>query len=230
MKTIGDIKVISVDLFRTLAMVDDGYSYVWQTFLQDRYEPELGQKYWDRTTEILLARLDEAAAVLEPFKTTGAIFAESYAQCFQEIGLQYDPYCAAETLFEIHKLGRFYPDARPFLEKATQRFEVCLASDCDMRMLEGLDQLFAFKKIFASEELRAYKAHPRFFSQVLDYYQIQPQQLLHIGDSKMDILTPARMGILTCWLNRAGLPSWKYPVQPDFIVKSLMDVLPIVGL
>ena len=97
-------------------------------------------------------------------------------------------------------------------------------------MLEGLDRLFVFEKVFASEELRAYKAHPRFFSQVLEFYKLEPANILHIGDSKMDILTPGRMGLQTCWLNRSDNLTWNYDVKPDYEVESLLEILDILNI
>jgi FMN phosphatase YigB (HAD superfamily) len=75
--------------------------------------------------------------------------------------------------------------------------------------------------------LRAYKANPRFFTQVLDFYQLQPGNILHIGDARSDILTPTQMGIQTCWLNRTG-KTWQNEIKPDYEVKSLLEVLDIL--
>jgi HAD superfamily hydrolase (TIGR01493 family) len=229
MKNISDIKVISVDLFRTLAKVDDGYDFVWRAFLGEKYTRDLGQCYWSRTTEILLAKLDQAAACLEPFKNVRDIFAESYSQYFKEINIDYDPFSAAEMLFEVHKLEHFYEDSRPFLENISRYYRVCLSTDADSRMLKGIDQLFNFEKIFVSEELRAYKSNPHFFNQVMDFYQLKPENILHIGDSKMDIITPGSMGLQTCWLNRTG-KTWKYDIKPDYQVKSLLEILKILQI
>jgi HAD superfamily hydrolase (TIGR01509 family) len=229
MQNVSEIKVISVDLFRTLAKTDVNYEQVWKTFLGDRYSSDLGRRYWDRTSEILFARLEQAALQLEPFKTTRDVFAESYRQCFTEIGLDYDPDSAAETLIESHQLEHFYEDAGPFLKSVSTKYRVCLATDCDTRMTAGLERLFHFEKVFISEEMRSYKAHPRFFSQVLDYYGLQPQNILHIGDSRMDILTPGRLGLQTCWLNRGAQP-WQYEFKPDYQVQSLIEILPVLGL
>jgi FMN hydrolase / 5-amino-6-(5-phospho-D-ribitylamino)uracil phosphatase len=227
MKNISDIKVISVDLFRTLAKMDDGYDNVWRTFLGDKYTDTLARRYWDGTSEVLFSKLDQAAACLEPFKTTRDIFAESYSQYFREIELDYDPDSAAETLILNHRLKNFFEDAKPFLESVARYYEVCLSTDCDTRMLESIDKLYIFNKMFVSEELRAYKAHPLFFTKVLGYYRLKPENILHIGDSKMDIITPGRMGLQTCWLNRTG-NTWQYDIKPDYQVKSLSEILKVL--
>jgi FMN hydrolase / 5-amino-6-(5-phospho-D-ribitylamino)uracil phosphatase len=227
MKNISDIKVISVDLFRTLVKVDDGYDFIWRAFLGEKYTRDLGMCYWDKTTEILLAKLDQAAAGQEPFKNVKTIFTDSYAQYFQEIKVDFSPEAAAEMLFEVHKLEHFYEDAALFLEAVKKHYQVCLSTDADSRMLNGIERLFKFEKIFVSEELRAYKANPRFFNQVLAYFQVEPHNILHIGDARADILTPAKMGLQTCWLNRHG-KVWQYEIKPDYEVSSLLEVLDIL--
>lgn len=229
MKNTSDIKVISIDLFRTLAKMDDGYDKVWRTFLGGKYTDELARRYWEGTSEVLFTKLDQAAACLEPFKTTRHIFSESYAQYFKEIELDYNPDSAAETLILNHRLEHFFEDARPFLETVARYYAVCLSTDCDTCMLEGIDRLYAFKKMFVSEELQAYKAHPLFFTKVLEYYRLKPENILHIGDSKMDIITPGRMGLQTCWLNRTG-KTWQYDIKPDYQVKSLLEILKILQI
>ena len=69
-----------------------------------------------------------------------------------------------------------------------------------------------------------YKLNPGFFRYIIDYYNLPPANMLHIGDSKSDIITPKQLGIRTCWLNRRNL-KWDHAVKPDFEVKSLLEIL-----
>ncbi len=229
MDNISAIKVISTDLFRTLVKVDENREAVWRTLMGEHYEDEIAREYWDRSTEILFKNLDAAAARLNPFKKIRDIFIESYTELFAEINFQYDPRSATETMFQGHKLGHLFDDTRPFLQSAGSRYPVCLSTDCDNDMLDGIEHIYRFDKIFVSEQMKTYKAHPRFFTQVLQHYRLKPENILHIGDAKSDILTPKKLGIQTCWLNRYGEP-WKPEVKPDFEVKSLLDILEILDI
>ncbi len=229
MNPISTIKVISIDLFRTLVKVDENREFIWRTFLGENYDDKMAQGYWDRATAILLNTLDGAAANLDPFKNIRDIFIESYALLFEEINFQYDPRAAAETLFQGHKLDQLFDDTRPFLQAVGNRYPVCLSTDCDSEMLEGIEKIYEFDKIFISEQMRAYKGHPLFFTQVLEHYRIRPENILHIGDSKADILTPKQLGLQTCWLNRSE-EQWKHEIQPDFEVNSLLDILEILDI
>jgi FMN phosphatase YigB (HAD superfamily) len=96
-------------------------------------------------------------------------------------------------------------------------------------MLDGVGQLYPFKHIFVSESLEAYKLNPKFFQHVIRHCNLQPREILHIGDSKSDIIAPVQLEIKTCWLNRGHQP-WLHPSKPDFEVHSLLEVLDLLGL
>jgi HAD superfamily hydrolase (TIGR01549 family) len=227
MNKISNIKVISIDLFRTLVDIDLSVESVWKIFLKEKYTPDLGLKYWNRATEIVLKNLFAAAVDDSQFKNTRSIFEDTYSALFKEIDLDYDAKAAAGTLIEGHKPKRLFEDALPFLETAGKKYPICLSTDCDIEMLDGVSEIYSFDKVFISEELKAYKLNPRFFTHLIRQYNLKPHEILHIGDSQQDITTPKKLGLLTCWLNRHDSP-WKETIQPDFEVKSLTDILDIL--
>ncbi len=224
---LSDITLISVDLFRTLIDVDRSLPQVWKIFLGECYTPELGEKYWDRATEIVMGLLDEAALDDQHFRSAKIIYQETYSRLFKEIKLDFDPGQAAAALIRGHQVNRLFTDAAPFLKKVGNKFPVILSTDADIDMLTGIDRIYPFDHIFISEELRTYKHNPRFFREVTAYYGLQPKNILHIGDSYHDIVTPAKEGIVTCWLNRHERV-WQHATTPDFTVKSLMEILPLI--
>jgi putative hydrolase of the HAD superfamily len=227
MKKAANIKVISIDLYRTLVDIDFNVESVWKVFLGEKYTADLGLRYWNRATEIVLKNLFAAALDDKNFKSTRTIFTETYTSLFKEISLDYDPQKAAGTLIEGHKASNLFPDAVPFLAKAGRKYPICLSTDSDVEMLAGISEIYPFDNLFISEELKAYKLNPRFFRKLIDHYQTEPANILHIGDSQQDIVTPKKLGMATCWLNRHN-HDWKHAVKPDFEVNSLMDVLDIL--
>jgi putative hydrolase of the HAD superfamily len=94
-------------------------------------------------------------------------------------------------------------------------------------MLENINDIYPFNNRFISEELQVYKPNPLFFKHVLNQYKVKPENILHIGDSKSDIMTPTKLGIQTCWLNRRDL-KWKDATKPNFEVKTLLEILDIL--
>ena len=121
-----NIKLISIDLFRTLVDVDSGLESVWKVFLKESYSIELGKKYWDRATEIVLEQLYASAMDYQHFKKTRTIYEDTYTTLFKEIRLDFDPKSAAGALIEGHRAGNFFSDAKPFLEAIGKKYPVCL--------------------------------------------------------------------------------------------------------
>lgn len=224
---IPTIKLISVDLFQTLVRLDETRDQAWQLFLGDRYSSGLARQYWDRTSEILSQKFYETALDNHSFKNSRTIIEESYAAIFQEINCRFDPHQAGNVLISMHRRNTPYADALPFLQAAGKRYPICLSTDSDLEMITTAGNMYSFDKIFISEELRAYKYDPRFFRHVIGHYGLNPENILHIGDSQSDIITPKNLGVLTCWLNRDNKP-WPHAVQPDFTVKSLLEVVDII--
>jgi FMN hydrolase / 5-amino-6-(5-phospho-D-ribitylamino)uracil phosphatase len=223
----ANIRLISIDLFQTLVRLDGTRDQTWKLFLKDRYSSELARKYWDRTSEILFQKFNKTATGNQGFKSSRTIFEESYALVFNEINCDYDPHQAGNILIEMHRRNTPYADALPFLLAAGKKCPVCLSTDCDLDMITGIRKLYAFDMIFTSEELQAYKLNPQFFQHVICHYGLKPENILHIGDSLSDIITPKKLGIHTCWLNREN-KNWPHEVRPDFEVKSLMEVMDIL--
>lgn len=221
---INDVKIISLDVFRTLIPVDVSYENVWSKFLGKKYTDDEGLRNWDRGTEILLEKLSSAAQETNHFKNTRTIFEETYTQLFREIKLDFNPVVAAGILMEVHRIDKYYDDVRPFLKAVGKKHIICLSTDCDKEMLADINALYPFDNIFISEQLQAYKANPKFFTQVISHYGVKPGDILHIGDSQSDVVTPKMLGMLTCWLNRDG-SKWSHKVKPDFEVASLSDVV-----
>ena len=227
MNKLSSIKIISLDLFHTLISVNESYDYVWKEFLKENYTDEFAKKYWDRATEIVLENLYKAALNEDKFINVRSIFENAYTQIFSEIHLDYDPRLAASVLIQGHKMNRLYDDVKPFIKKIKYKYTICLSTDCDTEMLGNVNELYDFDKLFVSEDLQAYKLNPKFFKHVIKHYDVSPENILHIGDSKSDIIAPKQLGIITCWLNRNN-HKWDQPVKPDIEVKSLLEILEIL--
>jgi len=218
-----NIKIISLDLFRTIVSVDESIEYVWREFLKENYTEEFAGKYWERANEIVLENLQQAALNKDKFVNVRSIFETSYTQIFSEIHLDYDPKLAAGILIQGHKMNRFFNDVKPFFKELKHKYTVCLSTDCDNEMLGNINQLYDFDKLFVSEDLKTYKLNPKFFKHVIEYYHVSPENILHVGDGNSDIIAPKQLGIKTCWLNRNN-HQWDQSVKPDFEVNSLLEI------
>lgn len=88
-----------------------------------------------------------------------------------------------------------------------------------------------FDNVFLSEKLKAYKGHSngKIFKAVLNHYNINPNKVLHIGDSSSDIYGADRVGIDTCWINRNNYNK-RFDLEPTFQIESLYDLFPILEI
>jgi putative hydrolase of the HAD superfamily len=167
--------------------------------------------------------LHQAALNEDKFVNVRSIFENSYTQIFSEIHLDYDPKRAAGILIQGHKMNRLFDDVKPFFKELKHKYTICLSTDCDTEMLENINEIYDFDNLFVSEDLKTYKLNSNYFKHVINYYNVFPENILHIGDGKSDIIAPKQLGIKTCWLNRTN-HKWDHAVKPDFEVKSLLEI------
>jgi FMN hydrolase / 5-amino-6-(5-phospho-D-ribitylamino)uracil phosphatase len=224
------IKIISVDMFGTLANTDSIKYEVWREFLKDKYSDQLAETYWNRATEVLYKYYEKLACDRGHFYLTRKSFELAYAELFREIGLDFNPDEAAQILAHYHSVSALHNDGPSFLRAVREQYKVCLSSDADEDMLGTLRQSFEFDHVFSSEQLQCYKAsnNGQFFTAIVDYYKVKPEEIIHIGDGKPETVNAKKAGLRTCWLNRKG-SRWTENVKPDYEVQTLIDLIPILG-
>jgi FMN hydrolase / 5-amino-6-(5-phospho-D-ribitylamino)uracil phosphatase len=223
-------KVISIDMFGTLADTDSIRYRVWREFLKERYTDQLADTYWDRGNELVFKSYETLAMDKERYFPARRSFEIAYSALFSEIGLDFNPEEAARVLAVYHSLSTPHPDVSPFLRTIGRHYPVCLSSDTDSDMLGPLTTLYPFDHIFTSEKLQCYKANNdgRFFSAVVDHYKVKPEVIFHIGDGRLETVSARNAGLTACWLNR-NRTSWNHETRPDYEVKSLLETIPIIN-
>jgi len=223
------IKIVSSDMFQTLVNVNSRKEAVWEIFLKDQFTTARAEAYWDLSTQLLFDYFEQHISKSDDFITVKTIFSKCYSHVFAQIKLDFNPVEAADILAYQHTLSTPYDDAAVFLDTVGKKYPICIASDTDNDMLGSLKDLYEFDNVFTSESLKSYKLDPknRFFLYVLDYYNIEPHQIIHIGDSASDILGAHNVGINTCWLNRTG-KTWSYDIKPDMEISTLSQVVSIL--
>ena len=99
-----------------------------------------------------------------------------------------------------------YPEVPEILEKLQPRFELAVVSNFDGRLRMIFEQLGVskfFKQVFLSSELGADKPDPEIFRRALNVIQLQPHEVLHVGDdSERDWKAAASAGLSIFELDR----------------------------
>jgi len=160
-----------------------------------------------------------------------SLFTPCFLEITKELGIDFNPDEAVRIFLDEHGRATSYEDATMFFQLIGDSIPVCLVSDADNEMILPLLERFKFDKVFISEKVRSYKNEPkgRIFREVLTHYNINPKKIIHIGDSSSDIIGANKFGITTCWINRYDY-GWRYNISPDYIIKSLIEVIDILGL
>jgi len=137
-------------------------------------------------------------------------------QTFQMIGVfeQFDRFDdffeLAFHFFATAAAWEVYPDTLPALQSwQDQGIELGMISNFDSRLYAVLDQLGLapfFQSVTISTEVGAAKPSPLIFALALAKHDCQPQDALHIGDSRsMDFEGAIASGLQAIWLDRPDL-------------------------
>jgi 2-haloalkanoic acid dehalogenase type II len=88
-----------------------------------------------------------------------------------------------------------------------------------------------FEAVVSSEAARSYKPRSAIFAHLCSLLELEPREVLYVGDSPMaDLLGARSAGLATAWINRDGqkLPD-KIPA-PDVEIRDLRELLEVLPL
>jgi 2-haloalkanoic acid dehalogenase type II len=166
-----------------------------------------------------------------PFKTYRQAWEECFRGAFERLGLKGDPARATDLCVRDMGLRQPYRDAMEVLPKVQGRWRTALLSNADDAYLLPLLERhnLRFEAVLSSEAARAYKPHPSAFLRLLERLGVSPSEALFVGDSLFDdILGARRVGMRTVWVNRNGLPPDPSLPPPDYEVKELTGLPPLL--
>jgi putative hydrolase of the HAD superfamily len=113
-----------------------------------------------------------------------------------------------------------YPEVVDVLQALQPRFQLAVISNFDGRLRFILEQLGVskfFRYVFISSELGADKPHPEMYRRALNFIQLKPNEVLHVGDDPERDWNGA---------SAAGLSIFRLDRQKN----SLRDLLSVVKL
>jgi putative hydrolase of the HAD superfamily len=88
-----------------------------------------------------------------------------------------------------------YDDVFPALDRLASKFDLCVLSNFDRRLLsilEGHDLIRPFAAVIISSEVGAYKPHARMFATAQQRMSATPMSSLHIGDDTQNDVVGAQ--------------------------------------
>lgn len=134
----------------------------------------------------------------------------------------------AEEGYEVFYAERnnvtLFDDAILALEFLSARFPVVALSNgnADIRRI-GIDRYF--KASISAQQFGVGKPDPRIFHAAAGAVDVQPFEVLHIGDDALlDVLGALNSGMQTVWVNRASNP-WKHADTPPHLTVTTLTTL-----
>lgn len=89
----------------------------------------------------------------------------------------------------------------------------------------GVDRFFSREAVFISETIGCEKPSPEIYRRPLDYFQVEPSEVLFVGDSwKNDVVGPMSLGMNAIWFNKKGRAQPESPV-PMATIKHMAELI-----
>ena len=161
-----------------------------------------------------------------------ALRKKSFSQLSREMG--YSPEQEEQFIleaFEFYIAERnkvsLYEDVLPTLEALKTQYRLGAVSNGNADIYRiGLGHLFDFS--WSAADAGQQKPHPIVFNSLLEREQLQPDEIIHIGDDPVtDIQGAQRSDIRAIWLNREQ-KTWPESLNPPFIEISQLNQLPTI--
>ena len=226
------IKLLTFDLDDTLwpcmitILQTEERLHQWFTL----HHPDISEQY--SVQELRNKRLQLAEEHRHIAHDLTALRKTSFLQLSQEMG--YSPQQEQEFIrqaFEFYIIERnkvsLYDDVIPSLETLRKDYRLAAVSNGNADIYRiGLGHLFEFS--WSAADAGQQKPHPIVFDSLLEKQQLEPSEIIHIGDDPMnDIHGAQQSGIRAIWLNRNNLP-WPEALNPPFIEINQLNQLPSI--
>jgi HAD superfamily hydrolase (TIGR01549 family) len=223
-------ELLCIDMFQTIVNVDTRITFIWKRILKDKYNETLAYECAKSVSDNVVTSFHQSASNNMEFINLKTMFKSFFKTVFNEMNISFDAEEAVKIFMNEHTNATPYGDVDSFFTLLGHSIPISLVTDADYEMVLPLLERYKFDEIFISEKVMSYKNEPnsKIFKEVLNHYSLKPNQILHIGDSSSDIIGANRVGIKTCWINRENA-TWRYNIRPDFIVKSLSEVVNILA-
>lgn len=135
---------------------------------------------------------------------------------------------AFEAFFEERQRVTLYDDALPALEFLAARYPLVSLSNGNADVARvGLGPFF--RAAITAREFGVGKPDPRIFLAAAGAADVQPGEILHIGDdATLDALGALNAGMQAAWLNRTEA-RWPHEQQPQVTVATLTQLCELMA-
>jgi putative hydrolase of the HAD superfamily len=137
---------------------------------------------------------------------------------------------AYAVFFDARNNVQLYDDVVPALQQlsTTHRLVALSNGNADLRRI-GIAELF--DSIYSARDMGVAKPDSRFFLSAAVRCNVEPYEMLHVGDHPGNDIAAARYtGMKTVWINRAGV-EWPLPdTHPHYEIENLTQLQSLLQL
>ena len=114
-----------------------------------------------------------------------------------------------------------------------KKFKIILLSNGHKRnilpVLKRYHAIGFFDKIMISHDLGYQKSELVPFKQILKDFKFKPSEVIMVGDRLDEDMHAKKLGIHTVRIKREVVHLTGEPIQPDYEIKDLLELIPIIG-
>ncbi len=158
-------------------------------------------------------------------------WAIQFQRVFRRLRLPGDAWAAALHLKDKLAAAPAFDEAYAVIEALRPHYRLALLSNADDDFLTACLERngLQFDTVVTSEQARAIKPDPAIFLHLARRLDLPPEQILYAGDNPVpDVLGPRQAGMKVAWVNRLGFRRPRRVPPPDFRVRSLSELLPLL--
>ena len=159
-----------------------------------------------------------------------------FEQLLEALNESKDPQILADGYTtNLGKCGKFYPEARPLLERLQGVVKLAIVtngvSKTQRLRLEIHDYERYFNAVVVSGEFGIPKPNPAIFNEALDLLGLsKDDNVIMVGDSLSSDMHGAKIsGLISCWLNPEN-DSDSSTVNVDYKIQSLNELVEILNI
>jgi 2-haloalkanoic acid dehalogenase type II len=164
-----------------------------------------------------------------PFRTLREIEERILPRVLRQFGVTADATPYVDLFFDVTTTVELYPEALGVL-RALAPVRAAIVSNADHEHVARWAFELPVEFTLISEGVRSYKPDPLLFRTALAQLGLAPHEVLHVGDSDVDDVKGARAaGLRVAWLNRTGRARRADAPAPDFEIRDLTELPPLLG-
>lgn len=158
-------------------------------------------------------------------------WAIQFEKVFRRLRLSGDPWDAALYLKEKLAAAPAFDEAYAVIEALRPHYRLAILSNADDDFLTACLERnrLSFDTVVTSEQAGAIKPDPAIFHHLARRLGLPPGEVLYVGDNPIpDVLGPKQAGMKVAWVNRAGIRRPRRVPPPDFRLRSLSELVPLL--